>query len=50
MKKCFEQPDKKRYNTLKDAERVLLIIDSARLRAYHCVACGGWHLTSTSPI
>lgn len=45
MKKCFEYPNKKRYNILKDAERDILIIDNPALRAYHCESCRGWHLT-----
>lgn len=48
MKKCFEQPNKRRYNTLRDAERdILIIFDNGDLRAYHCNTCDGWHLTST---
>jgi len=46
MKKCFEQPNKKRYNVQKDAERVILLLDNRSLRTYHCLACDGWHLTS----
>jgi len=46
MKKCFEQPDKFRYNSEKDAETMMLIIgpDSKKLKAYHCDSCDGWHL------
>lgn len=48
MKKCFEYPNKRRYDTLQSAERDLLIIfDDGTLRAYHCNSCNGWHLTST---
>jgi hypothetical protein len=49
MKKCFEQPNKNRYNTEKDAETAILMssVDwQIELRSYHCDACDGWHLTS----
>lgn len=46
MKKCFEHPNKKRYNTKKDAEKDLLSISNINLRIYHCDSCNGWHLTS----
>lgn len=46
MKKCFEQPNKNRYNTEKDAETAILLNDKKDLRAYKCDACQGWHLTS----
>ncbi len=47
MKKCFEQPNKIRYNTQKDAEtQVLIIFDNEDLRTYKCDTCKGWHLTS----
>lgn len=49
MKICFDQPNKKRYNTLKDAETDILIFNNENIRSYHCDACNGWHLTS-SPI
>lgn len=51
MKKCFEQPNKNRYNTEKDAETAILVSSMAgrpELRSYHCDACDGWHLTSKS--
>ena len=47
MKKCFEHPNKKRYNTEKDAETAILLSEKPDLRTYRCDACGGWHLTST---
>jgi len=50
MKKCFDQPNKRRYNTLKEAETDILIFDAANMRAYHCDSCNGWHLTSVPGI
>ena len=47
MKKCYEYPDKKRYNVRQDAERVILLLDNRDLRAYLCQTCRGWHLTSS---
>jgi len=47
MKKCFAQPDKKRYNTQRDAETAILLLDKKDLRVYKCESCRGWHLTST---
>lgn len=47
MKKCYQYPDKKRYNTQKDAETALLLINNESLRFYKCDACQGWHLTSS---
>ena len=46
MKACFEHPNKKRYNTQKDAETAMLLLAKRDLRVYHCEACQGWHLTS----
>ena len=47
MKKiCFEFPDKKRYNTQREAETVMLLINNADLKTYYCMTCKGWHLTS----
>ena len=47
MKKCFEQPDKRRYSTKKEAEDDLLSwFGVDYLRIYHCDSCNGWHLTS----
>ena len=46
MKTCFDHPNKKRYNTQKDAETAVLIYDNKNLRIYKCDTCGGWHLTS----
>lgn len=49
MKKCFEFPDKMRYNTLRDATTAIIMsgtISRQQLRAYHCDTCNGWHLTS----
>jgi len=50
MKKCLEQPNKRRYNTKREAETAILLLDSRDLRAYHCDGCGGWHLTSSPQI
>lgn len=44
-KKCPEFPDKKRYNTLKDAEAIISFLRE-NLSAYKCDSCQGWHLTS----
>ncbi len=46
MKTCWEYPDKKRYNTEKDAQTAILLIGDIRLRYYKCDTCDGWHLTS----
>jgi hypothetical protein len=46
MKKCFKFPDKRRYNTEKDAETAILVLDNINLRVYKCDSCRGWHLTS----
>ena len=48
MKICFEFPKKKRYNTQKDAERAILLIDNQNISAYNCDSCKGWHLTSAT--
>lgn len=48
MKKCFEHPDKKRFNTQKEAETALLLVSNDNLRIYKCDTCLGWHFTSTS--
>ena len=50
MKKCFEHPDKRRYNTQKDAETAILLLDNRDLRTYKCETCDGWHLTNRSKI
>lgn len=50
MKKCYEHPDKNRYNTQKDAETAILLLDKRDLRTYKCNSCSGWHLTSTPQI
>jgi hypothetical protein len=47
MKKCFEFPEKKRFNTLRDAETAILLIGNVGLRAYLC-GCGGYHITKCS--
>jgi hypothetical protein len=47
MKKCFEQPNKKRFNTQKEAETAIILSGNPNLRNYKCDACQGWHLTST---
>jgi hypothetical protein len=49
MKKCFEQTNKRRYNTQQEAETAILLIGKLELRAYNCEACSGWHLTSSTP-
>jgi hypothetical protein len=46
MKKCFEYPNKNRYNTQRDAETAILLLDNKSLSVYKCDGCGGWHLTS----
>lgn len=50
MKTCLEQPNKKRYNTQRDAETAILLVDNRDLRTYKCGACSGWHLTSSQEI
>jgi len=50
MKKCLEFPDKRRYNTKRDAETSILLIDKRDLRTYYCEGCRGWHLTSRPQI
>lgn len=48
MKKCLEQPNKRRYNTKREADDELLSwLGVEHLRVYHCDSCNGWHLTST---
>ncbi len=44
MKICFEHPNKKRYNTEKDAFTALLTNDNKNLKYYYCETCDGWHL------
>ncbi len=47
MKRCFEFPNKKRYNTKRDAETAILLSDKAKsLYVYFCDTCNGWHLSS----
>ena len=46
MKTCFEHPDKKRFDTEKDAETAILTSNFKNLRCYRCDTCQGWHLTS----
>ena len=46
MKTCLEHPNKKRFNTQKDAETTILVIGNLNLRTYQCETCSGWHLTS----
>lgn len=48
MKKCFEFYEKKRYNTQRDAETAILLLDNRDLRVYNCETCRGWHLTSSN--
>lgn len=48
MKKCLEFSQKKRYNTQKDAETAILLLDNQNLRTYRCETCDGWHLTSNN--
>lgn len=50
MKKCLEFPNKNRYNTWRDAETAILLLDKQNLRAYQCQTCRGWHLTSNLKI
>ena len=45
MKICFEYPNKKRYNTKKDAETAILLINDVKLNIYNCSSCDGWHLS-----
>lgn len=45
-KKCFEHPNKNRYNTQRAAETAILLSDNRNLDFYKCHACNGWHLTS----
>jgi len=47
MKTCLEFPNKKRYNTQRQAEDVILLLDTSNVRAYQCGSCKGWHLTSS---
>lgn len=47
MKKCFDQPNKRRYNTERDAETAILLVENKDLRVYKCDSCKGWHLTSS---
>jgi hypothetical protein len=46
MKKCIEFPTKNRYNTWKDAETAILLLDKRNVSIYQCATCDGWHLTS----
>jgi hypothetical protein len=46
MKYCAEYPNKKRYNTQKDAQTAILTSDAKNLQEYKCDSCLGWHLTS----
>jgi hypothetical protein len=46
MKKCLEFPNKNRYNTQREAETAILLLDKRDLRSYQCQTCQGWHLTS----
>jgi len=43
---CFEFPNKKRYNTKKEAETSILLLGVKNLKIYRCATCHGWHLTS----
>ncbi len=46
-KKCFEFPNKTRFNSQRDAETAILLSDKQKdLRTYRCDTCNGWHLTS----
>jgi hypothetical protein len=47
MKKCLEFPNKNRYNTWKDADTAILLLDNKDLSVYKCETCDGWHLTSS---
>lgn len=46
MKKCLEFKNKKRYNTQKDAETAILLLNNQNLKTYQCDTCHGWHLAS----
>jgi hypothetical protein len=46
MKKCQQYPEKNRYNTRRDAETAILLLDNREVRTYFCPTCDGWHLTS----
>jgi len=46
MKKCLLFPNKKRYNTKKEAELAVILLNSKNIRIYKCDCCNGWHLTS----
>jgi len=46
MKTCFEHPNKRRYNTEKEAETAILLSNNLKLNLYQCSSCQGWHLTS----
>lgn len=48
MKLCFDYPNKKRYNSQKDAETAILLSQNKKLRFYKCESCNGWHLTSNN--
>lgn len=50
MKKCFEYPNKKRYNTHLDADTATLLINDKDISIYKCNSCNGWHLTSKNKI
>ncbi len=45
-KKCLEFPNKKRYNTKKDADAIIAHHNLVNLTTYKCDSCQGWHLTS----
>ena len=46
MKKCLEFPNKRRYNTQREVETAILLLDKKDIGYYHCHTCRGWHLTS----
>lgn len=46
MKKCFQFPNKKRFNTKKDADKAILLTSNNNLYIYYCDSCYGWHLAS----
>jgi hypothetical protein len=50
MKRCIEFPSKRRYNTQREAETAISLLDTSGIRAYHCRMCRGWHLTSRQSV
>lgn len=46
LKVCLEFPNKNRYPTQQAVETAILLLDTTNVRAYHCISCKGWHMTS----